>query len=82
MDQKAGAQISKRSFLQAVVILFVLMMLAGLLTLIIPAGHYARSTLEGAKLSIQLRFKLFPNPIIRSGAGSRLRLKCWPVPTR
>jgi hypothetical protein len=29
MDQKSGAQISKRSFVQAVAILFVLLLLAG-----------------------------------------------------
>ena len=62
MDQQAGAQISKRSFLQAVVILFVLMMLAGLLTLIIPAGHYARSTLEGREVIDPASFQIVPKP--------------------
>jgi hypothetical protein len=39
MDQKAGAQISQRAFIQSLAILFVLMMIAGILTLVIPAGQ-------------------------------------------
>ena len=39
MEQKAGAQIGKRAFIQSLVILFVLMMVAGVLTLVIPAGQ-------------------------------------------
>ena len=41
-EQKSGAQISLKAFIQAVVVLFVLMMVAGILTRIIPAGHYSR----------------------------------------
>lgn len=47
MEQKAGAQISKKAFIQAVVILFILMMLAGVLTRLIPAGQYARIEVDG-----------------------------------
>ncbi len=42
MEQKAGAQISAKAFIQSLLILFVLMMLAGVLTLMIPAGQYQR----------------------------------------
>lgn len=46
MEQKAGAQIGAKAFIQSLLILFVLMMLAGVLTRIIPAGTYQRETLE------------------------------------
>jgi uncharacterized ion transporter superfamily protein YfcC len=39
--EKAGAQISTKAFVQSVLILFVLMMLAGVLTHVVPAGSYA-----------------------------------------
>jgi uncharacterized ion transporter superfamily protein YfcC len=46
-EEKSGAQISTRAFIQAVVIIFLLMMLSGLLTRIIPAGEYARIDVDG-----------------------------------
>jgi uncharacterized ion transporter superfamily protein YfcC len=42
MESRAGAQISTKAFIQSVLILFVLMVIAGLLTQVIPAGSYAR----------------------------------------
>jgi uncharacterized ion transporter superfamily protein YfcC len=42
MEQKAGTQISQRAFIQSLVILFVLMMIAGVLTIVLPVGQYAR----------------------------------------
>ncbi|HZJ21699.1 MAG TPA: SLC13 family permease [Anaerolineales bacterium] len=47
MEQKAGAQIGRRAFIQSIVILFVLMIIAGILTLIIPAGEYTRIQVDG-----------------------------------
>lgn len=47
MDQKAGAQISQRAFIQSLVILFLLMMMAGILTLVVPAGGYTRIEVNG-----------------------------------
>ncbi len=47
MEQKAGAQIGQRAFIQSLVILFVLMMIAGILTLVVPAGAYNRITVDG-----------------------------------
>ena len=49
MDQKAGAQISQRAFIQSLVILFVLMMIAGVLTLVVPAGHNTRLEVDGSE---------------------------------
>ena len=42
MEQKSGAQIGKRAFLQSAFILLALMILAGILTLVLPAGEYQR----------------------------------------
>ena len=47
MEQKAGAQIGRRAFIQSIVILFMLMIIAGILTLVIPAGEYARIQVDG-----------------------------------
>ena len=47
MEQKAGAQIGRRAFIQSIVILFMLMIIAGSLTLVIPAGEYARIQVDG-----------------------------------
>src|SRR5690606_23705599 len=47
MAEKSGAQISQKAFIQSVVILFTLMMIAGILTLVIPAGLYARTVVDG-----------------------------------
>ncbi|HOV49065.1 MAG TPA: hypothetical protein PLM06_10555 [Anaerolineae bacterium] len=45
---KAGAQISRRAFIQSAVILLVLMVAAGVATRWVPAGRYAR-VLEGGR---------------------------------
>src|SRR5687767_14249300 len=47
MEQKAGAQIGRRAFIQSIVILFMLMIIAGILTLIIPTGEYTRIQVDG-----------------------------------
>ena len=47
MEQKAGAQISQRAFIQSLLILFVLMIIAGILTIIVPAGQYERIQVDG-----------------------------------
>jgi len=49
-EKKAGIQISKKAFFQAVVIIFVLMLTAGILTRIVPAGQYARVDVDGRKV--------------------------------
>ncbi len=50
MEQKAGAQIGQRAFLQSLFILLALMLAAGALTLILPAGQFARSELDGREI--------------------------------
>jgi uncharacterized ion transporter superfamily protein YfcC len=47
MEQKAGAQISQKSFIQSFVILFILMIAAGVLTRVVPAGTFTRSLVDG-----------------------------------
>ncbi|MCX7025341.1 MAG: hypothetical protein NT080_12100 [Spirochaetes bacterium] len=56
-EKKSGAQISKKAFLQAVAIIFVLMMVAGVLTRLIPAGEYARVEVEGRAVIDPASFK-------------------------
>lgn len=41
MDQRAGVQIQRRAFFQSFAILLALMILAGVLTRVVPAGSYA-----------------------------------------
>jgi len=62
MDQKAGAQISKRAFIQSLAILFVLMMIAGILTLVVPAGHYARIQVDGRETIDPASFQFTARP--------------------
>jgi uncharacterized ion transporter superfamily protein YfcC len=49
-ETKSGIQISKKAFLQAVAIIFVLMMTAGILTRLVPAGQYARVEVDGRQV--------------------------------
>jgi uncharacterized ion transporter superfamily protein YfcC len=49
-QQKAGAQISSKAFIQSLVILFVLMIGAGILTRVIPVGAYDRVLQDGREM--------------------------------
>ena len=62
MEQKAGAQIGKRAFIQSLVILFVLMMVAGILTLVIPAGSYSRIEVDGRETIDPTSYQLIDRP--------------------
>jgi uncharacterized ion transporter superfamily protein YfcC len=62
MQQKAGAQISQRAFIQSLVILFVLMMIAGILTLVLPAGQYARLEVDGRETIDPASFQFVERP--------------------
>ncbi len=62
MQQKAGAQISQRAFLQSLVILFVLMMAAGILTLVLPAGQYTRLEVDGRETIDPASFQFVERP--------------------
>jgi uncharacterized ion transporter superfamily protein YfcC len=60
MEEKAGAQISQRAFLQSLIILVVLMLAAGTLTRVIPAGSYARVLQAGRETIQPDSFQLLP----------------------
>ena len=62
MEEKAGAQISTRAFIQSVVILFILMMIAGVLTRLIPAGSFARSEVDGREVIDPASFQYIEQP--------------------
>jgi len=62
MEQKAGAQISQRAFIQSLVILFVLMMIAGILTLVIPSGQYTRLEVDGRETIDPSSFHIIDKP--------------------
>ena len=47
METRAGIQITRKAFLQSALILLHLMLLAGLLTLVLPPGRYERTLVEG-----------------------------------
>jgi uncharacterized ion transporter superfamily protein YfcC len=61
-EQKSGAQISTKAFLQAVLIIFFLMIAAGLLTRLVPAGQYARVEQDGRQVIDATSFKLTEKP--------------------
>jgi uncharacterized ion transporter superfamily protein YfcC len=61
-ESKSGAQISKKAFLQAVIIIFILMMVSGVLTRIIPAGQYARSIVDGREVIDPASFTFIHQP--------------------
>ncbi len=62
MNPKAGVQIGRKAFLQSVTILFILMLIAGALTLAIPAGQYTRQSLDGRELVVADSFQFTERP--------------------
>jgi uncharacterized ion transporter superfamily protein YfcC len=58
MDEKAGAQISKKAFIQSFLILLLLMVVAGVLTRVLPAGSYERFVQDGRTIIDPASFKL------------------------
>lgn len=62
MEQKAGAQIGKRAFIQSLVILFVLMMIAGVLTRLLPAGQYTHTEVGGRQVIDPASYKTIARP--------------------
>jgi uncharacterized ion transporter superfamily protein YfcC len=62
MDQKSGAQISQKAFIQSAVILLVLMMVAGILTRIIPAGQFQRTEVDGREIIIPGSYMVTERP--------------------
>jgi hypothetical protein len=62
MEQRPGIQISTRAFAQSALILLALMILAGVLTLVLPAGRYARATVEGREVILPDSYQLAARP--------------------
>ena len=62
MEEKSGARISRKAFIQAVAIIFILMMVAGVLTRVIPAGQYARTEVDGREVIDATQFSLVERP--------------------
>ena len=62
MEQKAGAQISTRAFVQSLIILLVLMLAAGVLTQVVPAGRYARTMQAGREVIDPQSFQYVARP--------------------
>ena len=60
--QKSGAQISKKAFIQSVLIIFVLMMVAGILTMIVPAGNFSKIVIDGRETIDPNSFQYLANP--------------------
>ena len=62
MEQKAGAQISRKAFVQSLLILLLLMIVAGVLTRVIPAGSYGRIVQEGREIIDPQSFRVMARP--------------------
>ncbi len=61
-ETKSGIQISKKAFIQAVAIIFALMLGAGILTRLVPAGEYARVEVDGRQVIDAESFALTERP--------------------
>jgi uncharacterized ion transporter superfamily protein YfcC len=62
MDEKSGIQISRRAFLQSVFILLALMLVAGVATLLIPSGEFARAEVDGREVVLADTFTYTERP--------------------
>ena len=62
MTERSGAQISKKAFIQSVIILLVIMLVAGILTRVVPAGSYQRITEAGRELIQSDSFQFTDKP--------------------
>lgn len=62
MEDRAGIQISRKAFIQSALILFVLMIVAGLLTKVLPAGEYERLLVDGREVVTPGSFREVSRP--------------------
>ncbi|MBS1250378.1 MAG: hypothetical protein MAG431_01972 [Chloroflexi bacterium] len=62
METKAGAQISRKAFFQSAIILLILMITAGILTRVIPAGSYDRVLQNGREVIAPESFRYVDAP--------------------
>jgi len=61
-QDKSGIRISQKAFVQAVVIILILMVAAGILTRLIPAGQYTRVLVEGREVIDPYSFSSIDRP--------------------
>lgn len=62
MKQKSGAQIGQKAFIQSAIILLTLMIVAGILTLVIPTGQFQRTETNGRETIVADSFALTARP--------------------
>lgn len=62
MNEKAGARIGLKAFLQSFLILLALMIVTGILTQVVPAGAYDRIQVEGREMIAVDSFRTIPRP--------------------
>lgn len=62
MEGTSGAQINKKTFIQSVLILLAMMIIAGILTKALPAGVYDRYEADGRILIDQTSFRAIERP--------------------
>ncbi len=62
MSKRAGIQIGRRMFIQSLAILFLLMTVAGILTLVVPAGQYTRTATDGREMIDPDSFRTIARP--------------------
>ncbi len=62
MESQVSVRISARAFVQSLIILFVLMMVAGLLTRVVPAGMYDRIPVDGREVIDPPSYRVIPRP--------------------
>jgi uncharacterized ion transporter superfamily protein YfcC len=62
MNERAGAQINRKAFLQSLAILLGLMLLAGILTRVLPAGTYDTMIQDGRELIEPASFQFVESP--------------------
>lgn len=62
MNQPSSLQINTRAFIQALLILFAIMLIAGILTLVIPSGTYTRMEIDGRQLIDPASYQPIPRP--------------------
>ena len=60
--QKSGVRISRKAFIQAVLVIFALMIAAGILTRVVPAGQYTRVMQDGREVIDATSFSYVERP--------------------
>jgi uncharacterized ion transporter superfamily protein YfcC len=62
MESSAGLQISRKAFTQSLAILLVLMLVAGILTRLVPSGQFQRVLTDGRETIVPGSFEYTPRP--------------------